>query len=123
MTNKKILLVEDDQYIRDIYKTTLEEAGFNVAIAVDGEEGLLKAKEGGYDLILLDMMMPKVDGIQFLTSLKENPPKKANGDTILLTNLTQDPVVKQGMDLGAKSYISKADVNPAEFLEKVKEFV
>lgn len=123
MTNKKILIVEDDQYIRDIYKTTLEEAGFNVTTAVDGEEGLLKAKEGGYNLILLDMMMPKVDGIQFLTSIKENPPKEANGDIILLTNLTQDPVVKKGMDLGAKSYISKADVNPAEFLEKVREFI
>lgn len=47
MTNKKILIVEDDQYIRDIYKTTLEEAGFHVTTAVDGEEGLLKAKEGG----------------------------------------------------------------------------
>lgn len=69
------------------------------------------------------MMMPKVDGIQFLTAMKENPPKEPNGNTILLTNLTQDPVVNQGMDLGAKSYISKADVNPAEFLEKVKEFV
>ncbi len=123
MNSKKILIVEDDQYIRDIYKSTLEEAGFNVTTAVDGEEGLLKAKQGGYDLVLLDMMMPKVDGIQFLTSLKEDPPKTHNGDTILLTNLTQDPVIKQGMDLGAKSYISKADVNPAEFLEKVKEFV
>lgn len=123
MNTKKILIVEDDQYIRDIYKSTLEEVGFNVTTAVDGEEGLLKAKEGGYDLILLDMMMPKVDGIQFLTNMKENPPKEPNGSTILLTNLTQDPVVKQGMDLGAKSYISKADVNPAEFLEKIKEFV
>lgn len=123
MANKKILIVEDDQYIRDIYKTTLEEAGFNVTTAVDGEEGLLKAKEGGYNLILLDMMMPKVDGIQFLTDIKTNAPKEPNGNTILLTNLTQDPVVKQGIDLGAKSYISKADVNPAEFLEKVKEFI
>jgi two-component system chemotaxis sensor kinase CheA len=123
MVNKKILIVEDDQYIRDIYKSTLEEAGFNVTTAVDGEEGLLKAKEGGYDLILLDMMMPKVDGIQFLTSIKADPPKKPNGSTILLTNLAQDPVINQGMDLGAKSYISKADVNPAEFLEKIKEFV
>lgn len=123
MPSKKVLIVEDDQYIRDIYKSTLEEAGFNVTTAVDGEEGLLKAKEGGYNLILLDMMMPKVDGIQFLTTIKENPPKQPNGNIILLTNLTQDEVVKKGITLGAKSYISKADVNPAEFLEKVREFV
>lgn len=123
MTDKKILLIEDDQYIRDIYRTTLEEAGFHVTTAIDGEEGLLKAKEGGYDLILLDMMMPKMDGIQVLTNLKDNPPKEPNGNIVLLTNLTQDTVIRKGMDLNAKSYISKADVNPSEFLVKVKEFV
>lgn len=123
MTNKKILLAEDDQYIRDVYKTTLEEAGFDVAIAMEGEEALLKAREGGFDLILLDMMMPKMDGIQVLTGLKDNPPKKANGGIVILTNLAQDQVVKEASSLGAKSYISKVDVNPSEFLENVKKFL
>lgn len=123
MSNKKILLIEDDQYIRDIYKTILEEAGFDVVIAIDGEEGLLKAKEGGYNLILLDMMLPKLDGIQFLTNIKHNPPKEPNGNIIVLTNLAQDPIIKEGLNLGAKSYINKTDVIPSEFLVKVKEFI
>ena len=70
--NKRILVVEDDQYIRDLYEEVLTEAGFEVDTAVDGEEGVVKAKKGGYNLILLDVMMPKLDGLGFLEELEKN---------------------------------------------------
>lgn len=122
-SNKKILIVEDDQYIRDVYEETLKDAGFNVTIAIDGEEGLLKAKEGGYGLILLDLMMPKLDGIQLLKKLKENPPKEPNGKIIMLTNLAHDSVIKEGTELGASAYLIKSDLNPDQLVEKVKSFI
>ena len=122
MTGKqKILVLEDDQYTRDIYHDVLTEAGFEVTTAVDGEEGLVKIKEGGYNLILLDMMMPKLDGLGVLAALKENPPKVSNGPIILLTNLAHDPVINKAVALGAKSYLIKSDLNPDQLVAKVKE--
>ena len=87
MTGKqKILVLEDDQYTRDIYHDVLTEAGFEVTTAVDGEEGLVKIKEGGYNLILLDMMMPKVNGLEVLEKLKADPETKKI-PIVMLTNL------------------------------------
>ena len=120
---KKVLVVDDDQYIRDLYQDILKEAQFDVTTAVDGQEALLKAQEGGYDLILLDAMMPKVDGLGVLKGLKENPPKKANGPIVLLTNLAHDAVVTQALQEGAKTYLVKSEMNPEQFLENVKKFL
>jgi len=120
---KKILLVEDDQYTQDVYQEILKEAGFEVTLAIDGQEGLQKAQEGGYNLILLDIMMPKMDGLTLLKELKANPPKKDNGPIIMLTNLSHDPIVSEGLSLGAKSYVTKSDINPDQLVSKVKEFL
>lgn len=78
---KKILIVEDDVYIREVYVEVLTDSGFEVEQAQDGQEGLVKASKGGYDLILLDIMTPRLDGIGFLRALKDNP-----ADTQNLTN-------------------------------------
>lgn len=118
---QKILILEDDQYTRDVYQEVLTGAGYEVTVAVDGEEGLVKIKEGGYNLILLDMMMPKMDGLGVLTSLKENPPKEPNGPVILLTNLAHDPVISKALSLGAKSFLIKSDLNPDQLVARVKE--
>ncbi len=119
----RILVIEDDEYTRDIYNETLTEAGFAVETAVDGLDGLLKAQQGGYKLILLDVMMPKKNGIEVLQGLKENPPKTANGIIVLLTNLAQNPVVAEAMTLGAKSYLIKSDMNPDDLVAHVKKFL
>ena len=121
--NKKILIVEDDTYLRDLYEEVLKEDGFSVKIAVDGEEGLVTALEGGHDLILLDIMMPKLDGLGFLKSLKKKNALSKNGPIILLTNLAHDPVIKEGLDLGAKDFTVKSEITPDDLVKKVKDYL
>lgn len=120
---KKILVVDDDQYIRDVYREVLEGEKYQVDTAIDGQEGLLKAQMGGYDLILLDAMMPKVDGLGVLKGLKENPPKVENKAIILLTNLAHGEVIDEAMENGAKSYLIKSEMNPDQFLQNIKKFL
>jgi CheY-like chemotaxis protein len=82
-----------------------------------------KSTEGGYDLVLLDIMLPKVDGLEVLRKLKESPPKKPNGPTVLLTNLGQDSIIKEGFTLGASGYLIKSAMNPDQVLNEVKVFL
>src|SRR3989338_11661115 len=117
---KRILIIEDDVYIRDLYAEILGEAGYDVDTAVDGEEGLVKAKTGGYHLILLDVMMPKLDGLGVLQGLQQNPPQNPNGPVILLTNLAQDEVVQEALKTGAKDFVIKSDLNPQELLTRLE---
>ncbi len=116
---KKILLVDDDLYIRDVYEEVLTSEGYEIETAINGEEGLTKLKQGGYDLILLDVMMPTLDGIGVLEELKKNPPQLKNGPIVLLTNLGLDPVVKTAKDKGATSYLIKANITPRDLVETV----
>lgn len=120
---KKILVVEDDTYIRDVYEEVLKGAGYDVTTAIDGEEGLLKVREGGYDLVLLDIMMPKMNGVQLLTDLQKHPAAKENKAIVLLTNMAEQQVLDEGMKLGAKHYLVKSDLTPDQFLEQVKKFL
>lgn len=119
---KRILLIEDDEFTRELYEDVFKGAGFELESASDGEIGLTKARGGGYDVILLDVMMPKLDGLGVLKGLKTTPPAKSNGPILLLTNLAHDPVVKEALDSGAKDYMVKADYNPDELVEKVKTY-
>jgi DNA-binding response OmpR family regulator len=123
MNDKRILVVEDDQNNRNLYQTVLSNAGFKVDVAQDGSEGLTKCQVGGYDLVLLDVMLPKIDGVGILTELAKNPPKVPNKNIYLLTNLTHDPILKEALKLGATDVILKTDVNPDELTKKVKEIL
>ena len=119
---KKVLVIEDDQFVRDIYVDILKERHFMVDVAADGQEGLTKLLQGGYDIVLLDIMMPKMNGIQVLTELKKARPKPKLGPIIVLTNLAHDPVLKEAIDLGAHFYLIKSDLTPDEFGERVASF-
>lgn len=119
----KILLIDDDQDTLDIYFELLTNEGFSVDTARDGEEGFIKISKGGYDLILLDIMMPKIDGISLLKRLKQRPPISYNGPIIVLSALDQDLIVQEALKLGAKGYIVKSDLNPDEVLKKVYQLV
>ncbi|OGD95218.1 hypothetical protein A3A48_02870 [Candidatus Curtissbacteria bacterium RIFCSPLOWO2_01_FULL_37_9] len=123
MKKQRILLIEDDTYTRDAYEEILKDSGYEVDTAVDGQEGILKIHKGGYSLIFLDVMMPKVDGLDVLRSLKNDPPKTSNGPIILLTNLTHDPVIFLATDLGAKGHLVKSDITPGELVEAVKKYI
>ena len=118
----KILLVEDDQFTRELYEEVLKDAGFAVDSAVDGVDGLSKMTLGGYNLILLDVMMPKMDGLDVLRSLINEPPAVKNGPIVLLTNLTNDPVIDTAYGLNAKGHLVKSDITPGELVEHVKKY-
>lgn len=121
--SKRILIVDDDLYIRELYEEVLKDAGFEVVGATDGKDGLVKIIEGGFDLILLDIMMPELDGLQVLHALKQTPAKKPNGKIILLTNLSHDPTIQEGLNSGASTYLIKADITPDQLIAKVKELL
>ena len=120
---KKILLVDDDQYLRELYTEVLQTAGYEVTTANDGEAALNTIQKGGFDLILLYIMMPRLDGIGVLKSLKDKTINPPNGPIVLLTNLAHDPVIQEAASLGAKTYLIKADITPDQLLAKVKEYL
>lgn len=119
-SKKRVLLVDDDLFIRELYHEVLEQAGYDVDTAPDGEVGLQKILTGGYNLILLDIMMPKLDGVGVLDALQTQQPAQKNGPVALLTNLAHDPIVREALKKGAKDCLIKADLNPDEFLARVK---
>jgi CheY-like chemotaxis protein len=120
---KKVMVVDDDLYIRELYVEVLKDEGYTVESATNGEEALNKLKEGGYDLILLDIMMPKLDGLGIMDALNKQPPPVKNGPIILLTNLDHDPLIKDAMSKGAVAFIIKADITPADLLGQVKKYL
>jgi len=114
------LIIEDDKFLADIYLTRLQEADFDVEIAEDGKIGIQKAQEMKPDVILLDIVMPGVDGFEVLQKLKGDSELK-EVRIILLTNLGQKENIEKGLKLGADAYIVKAYYTPTEVVAKVKE--
>ena len=120
---QRILVVEDDQFLRDLYDDLLREEGYDVELAADGQEGLDKILKGGYNLILLDIMLPKMDGLEILRQVRDKTLQDPNGPTVLLTNLGQDSIIKEGFNLGASGYLIKSAMNPDQVLSEVKVFL
>ncbi|MBU2025488.1 MAG: response regulator [Patescibacteria group bacterium] len=118
---KKIIIVEDDPFIADIYLVELENNGYDVEITKDGQEALEKIKNQKFDLMLLDILMPQKDGFAVLNEIKANP--NLDLEVIVLTNLAGDDYIKKAMDLGAKDYIVKTQFTPKEVLRKIKEIL
>jgi DNA-binding response OmpR family regulator len=121
--SQRLLVVEDDQFLRELYDQLLKEEGYDVELAVDGQEGLEKMTAGGFDLVLLDIMLPRMDGLEILKKLKESGPKRPSGPVVLLTNLGQDSIIKEGFSLGASGYLIKSAMNPDQVLAEVKVFL
>lgn len=121
-TKAKILFVDDDNFLRKVYKTELSEQGYEVILASDGEDGLEKAKISDPDLIILDMIMPRKNGFEVLTELQNNPNTK-NIPVIILSNLGQDDDVKKGLDLGAVDYLVKDNITLSTIVEKVNLYI
>lgn len=119
---RRILLVEDDLYIRDLYKTVLEKGGYEVETAVDGKEGIEKAATEQANLVLLDIMMPKVTGIEVLRELRKEGSQNKETPVFLITNLGQESVIKEAFSLGADGYFLKSQLVPNEIAEEVNRF-
>ncbi len=122
-TGKKILIVEDDQFLREFYQELLTGEGYTIDTAADGEIGEAKLRQGGWNLVLLDIMLPKKDGLHILQDLKANPPTAKNGQIIVLTNLGNDTVASQAFALGANGFLFKSSMNPDEVLKQISSFL
>ncbi|MBI4040075.1 response regulator [Candidatus Daviesbacteria bacterium] len=116
----KVLIIEDEDFIRDIYKRQLDLAGIPTDGAAGGQAGLDALNKSPYDLVLLDIMLPDINGLQILKTIKQNPATK-NIPVMMLTNLGQDTVIKEGFDLGADAYLIKASYTPDQVVQEVKK--
>ncbi len=115
----KILIVEDEEGIREIEKIVLEKDGYKVETAEDARAGLAKAAAGGFDLIISDIMMPGMDGFQLLQELRKVPAAR-NTPVILITAMAEQRDKVKGLNLGAVEYITKP-FSTRDLLEKIKE--
>ena len=115
-----VLLVEDDTFLANIYKTKFEMEGFKVSVSENGEAGLQDIKKKKPDVVLLDILLPKMDGFAVLEKLKSDGILKTT-PVILLTNLGQKDDVEKGLELGASDYLIKAHFKPSETVDKVKK--
>ena len=118
----KILLIEDDPFLLSMYSIKFEAEGFVVVSADDGEKGLEMAKKTNSDIILLDILMPKMNGFEVLEKLKADEGTKKI-PIILLTNLNQKDEIEKGLILGADDYLIKAHFMPSEVVTRIKKIL
>lgn len=122
MADKKtILIVEDDQFLRDLLAKKLIDEGFEVETAIDGQEGLEKIRQVKPSLILLDIMLPTIDGFEIMRQIKQGNDKTVmNIPVVMLTNLGQESDIQKGKELGAVDYLVKANFTTDEIIQKVR---
>ena len=117
---KKILIVEDDKFLRELIVKKLTSEGYETSEAIDGEEGVKKIGEEKPDLVLLDLILPGIDGFEVLTQVKKNS-ELSQIPIIVLSNLGQKEDIEKGLNLGATDYLIKAHFTPNEIIEKLKK--
>lgn len=118
----KVLIIEDDEPILKLYKTKFEKLNYDVSIARDGKEGLERAENMRPDIILLDVMMPIMNGFEVLKKLKKNKELKQI-PVIILSNYGELPNITEGLNKGAEEYLLKAEQTPEEIAETVKSIL
>lgn len=119
MDKKKVLIVEDDNFVAEVYLAKLSEMGYETVLAQNGEEGLAELKKGKIDLILLDILMPIMNGIEMLEQMKKNEEWKSI-PVILLTNIGEKESIQKVREMGVKNYLIKSHFTPAEVIEKIE---
>jgi len=117
---ENILIIEDDKFLRELMSRKLVSEGFKIEEAIDGEEGLRKLQEIKPDLILLDLILPGLDGFEVLQRIKDNPSTGAI-PVLILSNLGQRDEIEKGLKLGAADFLVKAHFTPEEIVGKIKE--
>lgn len=119
---KTILIVDDDQFITIAYKSGLEQAGYAVIVAQDGEEAVQSMLDSRPDLVLLDIIMPKMDGFEVLQSVKGTP-SLSNIPIIVFTNLSQKSDADKALEYGAVDFLTKADVSLSDVLLRLERLL
>jgi two-component system alkaline phosphatase synthesis response regulator PhoP len=122
MNNTRILLIEDDRFLRRACEIGLKKKGFTVLTANDGEEGLQQARSGSPSIILLDMLMPKLNGMETLEALKKDEQTR-NIPVVILSNSSIDSDIQQAKALGAIGYLVKASLSLSELGDRVIAFL
>jgi CheY-like chemotaxis protein len=118
----RILVVEDDLFLRELYVDILSGEGYKVDSAVDGEQALKKMKASGYDLVLLDIIMPKMDGLSVMRQMQNDTPLAPNKCVVFLTNLDKDEEIKTALQLG-NGYLIKSQITPGSLVEEAKTYL
>ena len=116
---KKILIIEDDKFLRELIGQKLIKEGYDIVEAVDGEKGIKTIKDEKPDLVLLDLILPGMDGFGVLTKIKEDA-GIAQIPVIILSNLGQKDDIEKGLKMGAVDYLIKAHFTPGEIIDKIK---
>lgn len=117
---KKILIIEDDKFLRELISQKLGKEGYEIMEAVDGEEGMESVEKEKPDLILLDLILPGIDGFEVLARIKQDssaPP------VVVLSNLGAKDDIDRGLKMGAEDYLIKAHFTPTEIINKVKNIL
>ncbi len=121
---KKILVVEDDTLFAEIYASKFSEEGFDVLISPDGEDGLKKVHGERPDVVLLDLVLPKITGFEFLEAVRHDPDEAVRSmPVIVVTNLNQESYIRRMQGLGVNGYFLKSNVLFSAVLEKVRSIV
>lgn len=123
LSNKKILLVEDEADAREIYLDILKGEGLKAIGVADGAEALKLMGKEKYALVLLDIIMPKMDGIETLNQIKKNPEKYGSPKVVMLSNIGGDIAIDKAMELGADGYMLKSETEPEDFVSVVTKYL
>ena len=118
----KILIIEDDKFLRELISQKLLKEGYDIIEAMDGEKGIEEVKKEKPDLILLDLILPGIDGFEILAKIKADP-KISKIPVIILSNLGQKTDIQKGLEMGAVDYLIKAHFTPAEIVEKIRQVI
>ena len=116
---KNILIIEDDKFLRELIVRKVINEGFDTSEAIGGEEGIKKIKEEKPDMVLLDLILPGMDGFEVLSLMKEDS-ALSSIPVIILSNLGQKEDIEKAMKMGATDYLIKAHFTPSEIIEKIK---
>ncbi|HSX09171.1 MAG TPA: response regulator [Candidatus Saccharimonadales bacterium] len=119
---RKLLIAEDDFFIRDIYSKVFSLSGYDVQVAVDGMDAFEKIKANQYDMILLDIMMPRMTGIDVLKNVRALTTPSKNTPIFMITNLGQQNVIEEAFKLGMDGYILKSQVSPQQIVDEINNF-
>ncbi|NTV30947.1 response regulator [candidate division WWE3 bacterium] len=120
---KKVLIIEDDIFLREMYVHTFERHGYEAFSAYDGEDGIKQAEKLSVDVILLDIMLPKKNGLEVLSVLRQPKSHAIQTPIILLTNLGQEAIINEAIKNGANGYILKADILPRQLIDRITSFL
>lgn len=118
----KVLVIEDDSFIAGLITETLNKAGFETTLASDGEGGFRKMNKEAPDVILLDLILPGMNGFEFLEKIKGDK-KTMSTPVVIISNLGSEDETKKGLRLGAHSYLIKAHILPDDLIKKIKEIL